>query len=387
MMRTCVTLDPTFIDAFLVGAWHLAYNIPAQLDFEPYELRTYSPEYQDWLGERQEFYYAGVEFLKDGIRKNPRNYHLYFDLGFGIYEQKLENIPTAIEYLSEAIRLDHDRWVRRQLYRQLGEDSRFEESKAGWESYLEWQPNNDTSKRFIALMDGAIRERNANWASVRARAAEEIVELARQQNNTALQQEWEAKAEEARDAEVRGYEEARQYWQSIVDSTNGEDVYALARVLILNGREKLQQERFVEAIVDFDRARWASDQFWDECTQLMLDTKIAANEPLALTEQSQLERDAEVADYTRHLPKSIGGNQYEFRDGTWYEMARGAREHVVDIARGSLEMYELMYEHPEIGEPIDELDGDILLQVDSDWYRIDSAEPALASKLYTPAAA
>jgi hypothetical protein len=140
----------------------------------------------------------------------------------------------------------------------------------------------------------------------------------------------------------------------------------------------------VEAIVDFDRARWASDQFWDECTQLMLDTKIAANEPLALTEQSQLERDAEVADYTRHLPKSIGGSLYEFRDGTWYEMARGAREHVVDIARGSIEMYELMYEHPEIGEPIDELDGDIVLQTDSDWYRIDSAEPALASKLYTP---
>jgi hypothetical protein len=387
MMRTCVTLDPTFIDAFLVGAWHLAYNVPAQLDFEPYELRTYSPEYNDWLGERQEFYYAGVEFLKDGIRKNPRNYHLYFDLGFGIYEQKLANIPTAIEYLSEAIRLDHDRWVRRQLYRQLGEDSRFEESKAGWESYLEWQPNNEVSQRFIALMDGAIKERNANWASVRARAAEEIVELAREQNNAALQQEWEAKAAEAREAEERGYEEARQYWQSIVDSTNQEDVYALARVLILNGREKLQQERFVEAIVDFDRARWASDQFWDECTQLMLDTKIAANEPLALTEQSQLERDAEVADYTRHLPKSIGGNLYEFRDGTWYEIARGAREHVVDIARGSLEMYELMYEHPEIGEPIDELDGDIVLQADSDWYRIDSAEPALASKLYTPPAA
>lgn len=387
MMRTVVTLDPTFIDAFLVGAWHLAYNITAQLDFTPYELRTYKPEYQDWVGEREEFYYAGVEFLKDGIRKNPRNYKLYFDLGFGIYEEKLQNIPKGIEYLSEAIRLDHDRWVRRQLYRQLGEVGRYEESKAGWESYLEWQPDNKFSPRFIQLMDGAIKERDANWASVRARAAEDRAALAVEQGDEEQAREWSAKAQEAREVEAQRYEEARQYWQEIVDESGGDEMYALTRMLVLSGREKVQQERYVEAIVDFDRARWASDQFWDECTRLMLDTKLAANEPLSVTEQSQLDREANSEQYVRHLPKTYQGEQYEFNDGTWYESAREARETVIDIQRGSAEMYELIYEHPEAGEPIEELDGDIVLQAGDAWFRIDSAEPALASRLYTPPAA
>ncbi len=386
MMRTVVTLDPTFVDAFLVGAWHLAYNITAQLDVTPYELRTYKPEYQDWVGEREDFYYAGVEFLKDGIRKNPRNYKLYFDLGFGIYEEKLNNIPKAIDYLTEAIRLDHDRWVRRQLYRQLGEAGRYEESKAGWESYREWQPENNFSPRFIGLMDGAIKERDADWASVRARAAEDLAAMARQRGDEALAREWDAKAQEARVAEAKRYEEARQYWQAIVDES-GEEVYALARMLILSGQEKVQQGRHVEAIVDFDRARWASDQFWDECTRLMLDTKIAANEPLAVTEQRQIEREASTEAYTRHMPKLIEGRLFEFRDGTWYETAREARGSVVDVEQGSVEMYELIYEHPEIGNPIEELDGDIVLRAGESWYRIDSPEPALASELYTPPAA
>ncbi len=384
LMRTCVTLDPTFVDAFLVGAWHLSYNIPAKLEITPYELRTYHPEYDDWLGEREDFIYAGVEFLKDGIRKNPREYKLYFDLGFAIYEEKLDNIPKAIEYLSEAIRLDHDRWVRRQLYRELGEDGRLEESKAGWESYLEWQPGNEVAKRFIHLMDGAIKERNAEWASDRARAAEKRAELARQQGNEAVAKEWDAKAEEARTAEAEGYKEARAYWQQIVDDSNGEDTYALARVLLLNAREKVQQERYVEAIVDFDNARWASSTFWDEATDAMVQTKLKANQPLSLTEKRQLDRETDSLQYTRHLPKSIGGEHYRFDDGTWYEETRESRGEPKKIPRDSSELYELIYRHPQIAKTLDDLDGDIVLQAGDTWYYIDSPKPAMASKLYTP---
>jgi hypothetical protein len=393
------------VDAFLVGAWHLSYNIPAKLEPTPYELRTYHPEYADWLGEQEGFYYSGVEFLKDGIFKNPRNYKLYFDMGFGIYEQKLRNIPKAVDYLSEAIRLDHDRWVRRQLYRLLGDDGRFDESKAGWESYAEWQPQNEVAPRFIQLMEGAIKERAADWASIRARAAEDRAELARQQGNEAIAQEWEAKAEAARIAEAQGYDEARQFWQQIVDKSSGEETYALARLLILNGLEKLQQERYVEAIVDFDRARWASSDFWNRGTELMLEAKIESNEPLALTEQRQLQREEASLEYTRHLPRSIGGEHYEFRDGTWYQLVResrrgtaeppsgteriepGARENAHVVPRGSAEMYELLYNHPEIGEAANELEGNIVIRAGDDWYRIDSPEPAPASKLYTPTAA
>jgi len=402
LMRTCVTLDPSFVDAFLVGAWHLSYNIPAKLQPTPYELRTYHPEYADWLGEQESFYYSGIEFLKDGIFKNPRNYKLYFDMGFGIYEQKLHNIPKAVDYLSEAIRLDHDRWVRRQLYRLLGEDGRFDESKAGWESYAEWQPNNEVAPRFIRLMEGAIKERSADWASIRARAAENRAKLARQQGDEATARDWEARAEEARTAEAKGYDEARKFWQEIVDASEEKETYALSRVLLLDGREKMEQGRYVEAIVDFDRARWSNSDFWDEGTRLMLEAKLESNEPLALTEQRQLDREAVSLEYTRHLPKSIGGAHYEFRDGTWFQLVREgagqsaeaaagsegggreARENAEIVPRDSAEMYEILYNHPEIGKAVEKLEGDIVLQAGGQWYRIDSPEPAPASKLYTP---
>ncbi len=384
LMKTCVTLDPTFIDAFLVGAWHLAYNHTAKLNDTPYELREYFPQYTEWLGEKEELYYSGVDFLEDGIRKNPREYKLYFDLGFGIYDEKLHNTPKAIEYLDEANRLYHDRWVPRQLYRLLGKNEQYEESKKGWEDYLEWQPQNQVAPRFIKLMEGAIKERDAEWASIKARAAEELAAQATAAGDTARAQEWQAKAQQAREAEAVGYEAARQFWQAIVDESEDSEVYAVARVLILNGREKVQQKRYIEAIVDFDRARWASDEFWQEGTDLMVETKVLANEPLALTEVRQREREQVQLEYTRHLPKSIGGKFFEFSDGTWTERAKGSSGEATQISRDSGAYFDLLFNHPEIGKALDELDGNVKLAVGETWYHVSSPTPALASKLYTP---
>ncbi|MCC6699622.1 MAG: hypothetical protein IT365_28610 [Candidatus Hydrogenedentes bacterium] len=386
LMKTCVTLDPTFIDAFLVGAWHLAYNATAKLTDTPYELREYYPKYTDWLGEKEQYYYSGIEFLEDGIRKNPREYKLYFDLGYGIYDEKLHNTPKAVEYLAEANRLYHDRWVPRQLYRLLGKDERYEESKKGWEDYHAWQPENLVAPRFIKLMEGAIKERDAEWASFKARAAEELAARAAAAGDATRAQEWSALAQQAREAETAGYEAARQFWRSIAEESEQSEVYAVARELILNGREKLQQKRYVEAWVDFDRARWASDEFWDEATKAMVEAKQLANEPLALTEIRQLEREQIQLDYTRHLPKSMGGKFFEFSEGTWTEKAKGSSSEGTEIIRDTDAFFELLYNHPEIGKALDTLDGNIKVKVGDTWLRIVNPKPALASKLYTPPA-
>ncbi|MCC6487673.1 MAG: hypothetical protein IT364_09250, partial [Candidatus Hydrogenedentes bacterium] len=386
LMKTCVTLDPTFIDAFLVGAWHLAYNATAKLMDTPYELREYYPEYTDWLGEKEEFYYSGIAFLEDGIRKNPREYKIYFDLGYGIYDEKLHNTPKAVEYLAEANRLYHDRWVPRQLYRLLGKDERYEASKKGWEDYAAWQPQNEVAPRFIKLMEGAIKERDAEWASFKARAAEELAARASAAGDTTRAQEWNTKAQEAREAETAGYEAARQFWQAIADASEQSEVYAVARVLLLNGREKLQQKRYVEAWVDFDRARWASDEYWDEGTKLMVEAKQLAQEPLAVTEVRQLEREQIQLEYTRHLPKSIGGRHFEFSEGTWTEVAKGSSSEATEVIRDTDAFFELLYNHPEIGKALDKLDGNIKVKVGDTWIRVANPKPALASKLYTPPA-
>src|SRR5690606_4545643 len=89
LMKTCVTLDPEFIDAYLLGAWHMAYNATASMSDTAWELRNYDALHEAWIGDKERYYFYGVDFLKDGIRKNPRNYKLYFDLGFSIYEIKL----------------------------------------------------------------------------------------------------------------------------------------------------------------------------------------------------------------------------------------------------------------------------------------------------------
>ena len=80
---------PNFVDAYLLGAWHLAYNLTAKLPETPEPMKVYFPKYGKRLGIKQEWYYIATEFLKDGIRKNPRDYRVYFDLGYGIYENKL----------------------------------------------------------------------------------------------------------------------------------------------------------------------------------------------------------------------------------------------------------------------------------------------------------
>ena len=111
LLKTCVTLDPNFIDAYLIGAWHLAYNVTAKMMDTPQELRTWSEKYQACIGEKERYYYWAIDHLKDGIRKNPRNYKIYFDLGFAIYKNKLHDYANAVKYIEEAVRVPHDRWV------------------------------------------------------------------------------------------------------------------------------------------------------------------------------------------------------------------------------------------------------------------------------------
>ena len=104
LMKTVVMLDPNFVDAYLVGSWHLAYNATAKMLDTPWPLREWDPELQACVGEKERYYHLAIQYLKDGIRKNPRDYRLYFDLGFCVYKEKMEDYENAVLYLSEAIR-------------------------------------------------------------------------------------------------------------------------------------------------------------------------------------------------------------------------------------------------------------------------------------------
>ena len=98
MMETVVALDPHFIEAYALGAWHLAYNVTVMF---------YSAE------EKVKFIDQGIHLLKKGIKNNPRSSKLYMELGFTIYFRKLADYEKASYYLGESTKYEHDPWYER----------------------------------------------------------------------------------------------------------------------------------------------------------------------------------------------------------------------------------------------------------------------------------
>ncbi len=391
LMKSCVTLDPSFVDAYLLGSWHMAYNATAQMDDTPWELRVFDPVHEAWVGRestsKERFYFFGVDFLRDGIRKNPRNYKLYFDLGYSIYEEKLNDHVNAIKYLDQATRLDHDSWVRRQLYRIQGVDERYEESMAGWESYRKGWPQNVTAPRFIKLMQGEILDRDTTYAGIASRFARDMAERLQTRGEDAST--WLAKSDEKRKLEIELSEKAKAHWHTlIIPGATGpdQDTYVEARLLKIEAAELRAQERFEEAIAALEQGRWLSNEFWNHATDLIIQYKKDGDLPLSVTELRYIDRNEDQLQYVRHMPKSLGGKQYRFADGTWTRTDY-AGESYTDVKADSDEAIKLQYEHPEVYRLTLNLDGNIILKAGDSWYRFVGAEPAKPSKLnpYIPA--
>ncbi|HEO70598.1 MAG TPA: hypothetical protein ENN80_04995 [Candidatus Hydrogenedentes bacterium] len=279
LMNLAVTLDPHFVDAFQIGAWYLAYNITAHMPDTPQPLKEWYPKYRKWLGDKELYYYLGIDFLKDGIRKNPRNYKLYFDLGFGIYKLKLKDYENAVLYLSEAIRHRHDKWVERQLYQCLMLTGQYAEAIEGWKDYLRKNPDNLVAPRFINRCRGLLKEQQAAEAFERAQAIEDPVaaRVARQEGDDLLT-------------------EARAIWDAM------EEPYAKGRLLRLDALKCIEEERYIEAIAYLEHARWESADLFEEATELIIDTKREAGIPLSRSEEMAVIREQEAEKYRNRRP-------------------------------------------------------------------------------------
>jgi tetratricopeptide (TPR) repeat protein len=98
MMETVVALDPHFIEAYALGAWHLAYNITVTVHSAEEKLK-----YMD----------QGVGLLEKGIKNNPRSAKLYAELGFTMYFMKYKDWEKSAYYMGESIKHEHDVWMER----------------------------------------------------------------------------------------------------------------------------------------------------------------------------------------------------------------------------------------------------------------------------------
>lgn len=275
LMRTCVLLDPNFVDAYLLGAWHLAYNATAKMTDTPQALKKWSPKYQVCLGAKERYYYLAIDFLQDGIDKNLDNYKLYFDLGFAVYKNKLQDYPHAIRYLTPAVyKMYHDRWVPRQLYLCLELNGQYEEALAGWEQYIKEYPKSqsaeETAPRFIKRNTALILEKKAEKAKETAKAATDP-------------QEAEAKRKEAEDCKQR----AIQLWTEM-NEPFGE--YRKARLKAL---DLADQARYMEAVGVLEKARWDDPAEFDDASNLIMEIKQKANLPLSVSEKKAVLRKEE----------------------------------------------------------------------------------------------
>lgn len=285
-MKTTVALDPNFVDAYLLGAWHMSYNITAQLPVTPPDARKWNDRYKAFVGKREEFYYLGADFLKDGINKNPRDYRLYFDVGYAIYYQKIEDYKNAVLYLAAAVRHPHERWVPRMLNLALEKNHQFADAIAGWERYLLDYPDNSVAPRRIIINRGLLHEQNGDRLTARVA---ELKEEKRIDEADGLR----AQAKEE-------YGKARAIWDELAFGT--EDPFAEARLLRLNAVDNVARGRYYEAITELQEARWKSLQHFDEFSDTIMDIKEIAGMQLSLSEKMQRDRQLKEQELLARTP-------------------------------------------------------------------------------------
>ncbi len=202
MMYTVVGLDPHFIDAWAVGAWHLAYNAPVTVDT---------------MEEKRAFIDKAIVFLQDGIKRNPRHWQLYFELGFAIYYVKLEDYRSAAHYLEQSARYrpPAEKKVDRMLLHAYERGEEYEKALEGWIVYHnKIDPDSRVAPRFILQLQAKIAQREGN--------EEEALRLWQRQydefpeaNDTA---DIEITKIKARRAEAAGnYDESISLWQSLIN--------------------------------------------------------------------------------------------------------------------------------------------------------------------------
>lgn len=119
LIRAITWMQPHFLEAWELGAWHLAYNCYA---------------YAESAGDAGKDAYidAGIKFIKQGLARNRDVYDLWFNLGW-IYYHKLANYDEAIRCFRGAIRVKHPSYIDRLIahaYRKKGDIE---------SEYREWQ--------------------------------------------------------------------------------------------------------------------------------------------------------------------------------------------------------------------------------------------------------
>lgn len=121
-LRAITWMQPHFLDAWELGAWHLAYNCYAYAE-------------QAGIPDKNKYIDEGIKFIKEGLARNRNVYDLWFNLGW-IYYHKLKNYDEGIRYFRAGTRVKHPSYIDRLIahgYRKKGD---IESEYRQWEHCL-----------------------------------------------------------------------------------------------------------------------------------------------------------------------------------------------------------------------------------------------------------
>ncbi len=130
IMNSITFLQPKFITPWVVGGWHMAYN-----------MYVLAPENKKdfWLQ-------SGIDFLKRGTTYNPNRYDLYFELAWTYYH-KAKNYKEAEKYFELAAKFPCPFYVHHMLAHAYEKNGEIEKSIKKWE----WiESNGPKSSKSIA---------------------------------------------------------------------------------------------------------------------------------------------------------------------------------------------------------------------------------------------
>ncbi|MDP8262126.1 MAG: hypothetical protein P9M13_02335 [Candidatus Ancaeobacter aquaticus] len=159
-------LQPQFIQPWVIGGWHMAYNVSHKVAHEgeednksdlhahdncgegcshetslrlktiPHEpLVKKCPSESDKEHERQKWVDRGILFLKDGLQYNDKTYELYFELGW-LYYYKVKDYKESLYYFKNAVGYKHPLWVDRMLAHAYEKCGDYRGAYATWEKVL-----------------------------------------------------------------------------------------------------------------------------------------------------------------------------------------------------------------------------------------------------------
>ncbi|EKD26680.1 MAG: hypothetical protein ACD_79C01064G0004 [uncultured bacterium] len=111
-------IQPEYIDGWVMGAWHMAYNMSLDVENTPNISKHLKNKIElQWV-------YRGIDFLKDGIELNPLSAKLNFELGWTYYH-RLKDYKNSIEWFEKSAVLKDSTYVTPRLaaysYEKIGD--------------------------------------------------------------------------------------------------------------------------------------------------------------------------------------------------------------------------------------------------------------------------